>query len=147
MKFKLIFILMFLLSFNFIYGDNWVTDFQNSEKVSQQLEENKEVYDWESYVLTDTELGIQQASTESSNIVRLDDLLHAQKVQEQYNIQETVLDLIVGVFILILDILIIIYYIIELWFFMMLFGKWIPSLFKKMANSTGNFFIKMRSRQ
>lgn len=147
MKFKLIFILIFLLSFNFIYADNWVTDFLNSEKVSQQLEENKEVYDWESYVLTDTELGIQQQSTESSNVVRLDDLLHAQKIQEQYNIQETVLDLIVGVFILILDILIIIYYIIELWFFMMLFGKWIPALFKKMANSTGNFLVKMRSRQ
>jgi hypothetical protein len=147
MNFKLILFLMMILILPLGLSDNWVSLFINSDKIQQQLEENKEVYDWESAILTMPEMNIQEKSTESDIPVRLDDLLHEIKVEQQFEIQDLILDLIVGVFVLILDIIVVTYYIFELWFFMKLFLDWIPSLFKKLAISTGQFIVKVRDRK
>jgi hypothetical protein len=147
MNFKLILFLMMILILPFGLSDNWVSEFINSDKIQQQLEENKEVYDWESAILTMPEMNVQEKSTESDIPVRLDDLLHEIKVEQQFEIQGLILDLIVGVFVLILDIIVVTYYIFELWFFMKLFLDWIPSLFKKLAISTGQFIVKVRDRK
>jgi len=147
MNFKLILFLMMILILPLGLSDNWVSLFINSDKIQQQLEENKEVYDWESAILTMPEMNVQEKSTESDIPVRLDDLLHEIKVEQQFEIQDLILDLIVGVFVLILDIIVVTYYIFELWFFMKLFLDWIPSLFKKLAISTGHFIIKLRDRK
>jgi hypothetical protein len=147
MNFKLILFLMMILILPLGLSDNWVSLFINSDKIQQQLEENKEVYDWESAILTMPEMNVQEKSTESDIPVRLDDLLHEIKVEQQFEIQGLILDLIVGVFVLILDIIVVTYYIFELWFFMKLFLDWIPSLFKKLAISTGQFIVKVRDRK
>ena len=94
----------------------------------------------QSQSISNSTINIQELSTNSSYKLQEEDFLFELKKQKQYDLQEEMYNLINGLFILLKEIIIIVYYLFELWIVYKLFSDWIPTMIQKLAKGTANMF-------